>query len=154
MVDKMINLKLTANEKEGLTEDEIELAMARKLETMLLPHLRRDITFFYAGGNLKGKSGAYNAQHTREDIEKLLNSNKKLPTVCKPLCQVIAEILRENGLVADTVACDTDIFKHTDVLITTTSGKQYIINFLEDMEMVQDKHPLTNSDLASCSVQP
>lgn len=147
MVDIMIDLKLTAKEKEGLTEDEIELAMARKLEAMLLPHLRRDIAFFYAGGNLKGKSRAYNAEITKEEIEDLIQSDAKLPTVCKPLCEVVIEVLEDNGLNADTIACDTDIFKHTDVILTTKSGRKYIINYLEDMELVQTR--MITPDFAS-----
>lgn len=147
MVDKMIDLRLTVQEKEGLTEDEIELAMARKFEAMLLPHLRRDIAFFYAGGNLKGKSKAYNAEITKEEIEDLIASDAKLPTVCKPLCEVVAEVLQDNGLDVDTIACDTDIFKHTDVLLTAKSGRKYIINYLEDMEMVQTR--MTTPDFAS-----
>ncbi len=38
---------------------------------------------------------------------------------------------------AETLSCDTDMFRHTDVLLTTSSGKQYIINYLEDMENIQ-----------------
>ena len=41
----MINIKLTEKEKQGLTEEEIEIAMARKLEILILPHLRRNIKF-------------------------------------------------------------------------------------------------------------
>ena len=133
----MIELKLTDKEKQGLTEDEIELAMARKLEIMILPHLRRDARFFYAGGNLKGKAAAYRANQKTEELENAIKKNKPMDTVCKPLCKMVAQILRENGINADIVSCDTDMFRHTDVLITTKSGKKYIINYLEDMEMIQ-----------------
>ena len=135
----MIDLRLTEQEKKGLTDDEIELAKARKLEILMLPHLRRHINFFYAGGNLKGKAKAYREQHSKEDFERVLKNEDKsiLATVCKPLCTMVAEILKENGIKAETVSCDTDLFKHTDVLIKTKSGNQYIINFLEDMEMIQ-----------------
>ena len=133
----MINIKLTEKEKQGLTEEEIEIAMARKLEILILPHLRRNIKFFYAGGDLKGKAQAYREIQNEEDLENALNSNESLSTVCKPLCIMIAEILKDNGIDAKTVSCDTDMFRHTDVLITTKSGKKYIINYLEDMEMIQ-----------------
>lgn len=135
----MIDLRLTKQEKKDLTEDEIEIAMARKLEILILPQLRRHIRFFYAGGNLKGKAKAYKDSHDIGDIEEVLNSDKGeiISTVCKPVCTMAAEILRDNGIAADTVSCDTDIFRHTDVLMTTKSGKKYIINYLEDMEMIQ-----------------
>ena len=143
----MLDLTLTSLEMQGLNKDEVELAMARKLEIMLLPHLRRDIAFFYAGGNLKGKSMAYNHRHTKEEIERLTFSNETLPIVCKPLCEVVSEILRENGIDAFTITCDTDMFKHTDVLITTKTGKKYILNYLEDMELVQTR--MATPDFAS-----
>lgn len=135
----MINLSLTQNEQKNLSKDEIEIAMARKLEILMLPHLRRHISFFYAGGNLKGKAQAYREVMDKKKIEDIINKNTKdiVPTVCKPLCEMVVEILKENGISAETVSCDTDMFKHTDVLLTTSTGKQYIINFLEDMENIQ-----------------
>ena len=48
----MIKLELSDEEKKGLTEDECEIAMARKLEILLIPYLRRNIDFFYAGANI------------------------------------------------------------------------------------------------------
>lgn len=135
----MIDLSLTEKEKQGLTEDEIEIAMARKLEILLLPHLRRNIKFFYAGGNLKGKANAYREEHGKGEVENIITqiNPETISTVCKPICLMVAEILQENGIKAETVSCDTDMFKHTDVLITTKSGKKYIINYLEDMEQIQ-----------------
>ena len=135
----MIDLKLSEEEKKNLTEDEIEIAMARKLEILILPMLRRNIDFFYAGWNLKGKANAYKNPMDKEAFEKTLKENPKenIETVCKPLCDMVSEILNENGIKADTISCDTDIFRHTDVMITTKSGKRYIINYLEDMENVQ-----------------
>ena len=50
---------------------------------------------------------------------------------------MVVEILKENGINAETVSCDTDMFKHVDVLLTTRSGKKYIINYLEDIENIQ-----------------
>lgn len=134
----MIKLDLNKKEKKNLTEDEIELAMARKLEILILPILRRNMEFFYAGGNLKGKANAYRNLTDKTKIEQVLNEKREnIPTVCKPLCNMAAEILQDNGINAETVSCDTDIFRHTDVLITTKSGKKYIINYLEDMENIQ-----------------
>lgn len=131
-------IKLELSKKENLTEDEIELAMARKLEILILPILRRNMDFFYAGGNLKGKANAYRNQTNKDITEQILRDKQgSIPTVCKPLCDMLTEILQENGINAQTVSCDTDIFKHTDVLITTKSGKKYIINYLEDMENIQ-----------------
>lgn len=134
----MIKLNLNEKEKENLTEDEIELAMARKLEILILPILRRNMDFFYAGGNLKGKANAYRNPTEKIKIEQSLKGKKEnIPTVCKPLCNMVAEILQDNGIKAETVSCDTDMFKHTDVLLTTKTGKKYIINYLEDMENIQ-----------------
>ena len=134
----MIKLDLNEKEKRNLTEEEIEIAKARKLEILILPILRRNMNFFYAGGNLKGKAAAYRKPTSKEEAEQAL-ANKKgsIATVCKPLCKMAVEILQENGISAETVSCDTDMFRHTDVLITTKSGKQYIINYLEDMENIQ-----------------
>ena len=42
----MIDIQLNDKEKQNLTEDKIEIAMARKLEILVLPHLRRNIRFF------------------------------------------------------------------------------------------------------------
>lgn len=67
--DFMINLSLTQNEQKNLSKDEIEIAMARKLEILMLPHLRRHISFFYAGGNLKGKAQAYREVMDKKKIE-------------------------------------------------------------------------------------
>ena len=135
----MIDLSLSENEKKNLTEDEIEVAMARKLEILILPVLRRNMRFFYAGGDLKGKANAYRNPMDKEEVEDVLKSrtNDNIETVCKPLCDLVAKILNENGITAETVSCDTDIFRHTDVVITTKSGKKYIINYLEDMEHIQ-----------------
>lgn len=134
----MIKLNLNEEEKENLTEDEIELAMARKLEILILPILRRNMDFFYAGGNLKGKANAYRKPIDKIKIEQSLKGKKEnIPTVCKPLCNMVAEILQDNGVNAQTVSCDTDMFKHTDVLVTTKTGKKYIVNYLEDIENIQ-----------------
>ena len=134
----MIKLDLNEKEKRNLTEEEKEIAMARKLEILILPVLRRNMDFFYAGGNLKGKAKAYRNPTSKDVTEQALKDKKgNIATVCKPLCNMVVEILQENGINAQTVSCDTDMFKHTDVLITTKSGKQYIINYLEDMENIQ-----------------
>ena len=134
----MIKLNLNEEEKKNLTEEEVELAMARKLEISMLPMLRRNMKFFYAGGNLKGKANAYRTPTSKEMTEQILKTkNGNIEIVCKPLCDMAAEILQENGINAQTVSCDTDMFRHTDVLITTKSGKKYIINYLEDIENIQ-----------------
>lgn len=133
----MINFNLTTEERAGLTVDEQEIAMARKLEMMILPHLRRNMKFFYAGGNLKGKADAYRTSMDENELQNAMQSQKSIAAVCKPLCDLVALILKNNGINAETVCCDTDIFKHTDVMITTKSGKKYIINYLEDMENIQ-----------------
>lgn len=134
----MIKVELEEKEKEGLTEEEIELAIARKLELMVLPHIKRNINFFYAGANIPKKSRAYNQRVNEEDLEQAIQGKKNpIPTSCRRLCKMVAQILRDNGLNARTVSCDTDIFRHTDVLLTTKSGKQYIINYLEDAENIQ-----------------
>lgn len=133
----MIKIELTEKEKQELTEDEIELAIARKLEIMILPHIRRNMQFFYAGGDLKGKANAYREKYNVEQLEEAIKKEKPFDTVCKPLCDLLAQILRENGINAESISSDTDIFKHTDVLVTTKNGKKYIINYLEDMEMIQ-----------------
>ena len=134
----MIKLDLNEKEKGNLTKEEIEIAKARKLEILMLPILRRNMEFFYAGGNLKGKASAYRNSTNKKAIEKVLrDKNGSIATVCKPLCEMVVEILQENGIDAQTVSCDTDMFRHTDVLITTKSGKQYIVNYLEDMENIQ-----------------
>ena len=134
----MIKIELTEQEKEGLTEDEIEIALARKLEMVVLPHIKRNINFFYAGANIPVKSKAYNQRVNETELKQAIEGKKEaIPTSCRRLCKMVAQILRDNGLNAHTVTCDTDIFRHTDVLLTTSSGKQYIINYLEDAENIQ-----------------
>lgn len=134
----MIKIELSDKEKEGLNQDEIEIAIARKLEILILPHLRRNINFFYAGANFPKKAKAYHNVVTKEQIQDTIYGKKsRISVVCKPLCETVAGILKENGLNATTISCDTDMFRHTDVLLTTSSGKQYIINYLEDIENVQ-----------------
>ena len=83
----MISLELSEAEKKDLTEDEIELAMARKLEILILPHLRRKMQFFYAGWNLEGKKEAYHEPIDKDELEKRLNESNptSIPTVCKPI---------------------------------------------------------------------
>lgn len=134
----MVKIELSDKEKEGLSQDEIELAIARKLEILMLPHLRRNINFFYAGANFPKKAQAYHNELSQEEVDDVMAGKmSRVSVVCKPLCDTVAAILRENGLDATTVSCDTDMFRHTDVLLTTSSGKQYIINYLEDIENVQ-----------------
>ena len=134
----MIKLELTPNEAKGLTNEELEIAKARKLELLILPHLRRNINFFYAGANIPKKAKAYHQPLDKNVLENSLQTGQTgISTACKPLCEMVAGILRENGLNADTVSCDTDMFRHTDVLFTTSSGKKYIINYLEDIESIQ-----------------
>lgn len=134
----MIKVELSEKEKQGLNEEEQELAIARKLEVEMLPLLRRNINFFYAGANIPKKAQAYNQPMNEEEIKRAISEKSKaISVVCKPLCEMVVSILRENGLNAETLSCDTDMFRHTDVLLTTKSGKQYIINYLEDMENVQ-----------------
>lgn len=134
----MIKIELSDKEKEGLTQEKMEIAMARKLELLILPHLRRNINFFYAGANIPKKAKAYHDELNKEQVDDVMSGKtSRISVVCKPLCDTIASILRENGLNATTVSCDTDMFRHTDVLLTTSSGKQYIINYLEDIENVQ-----------------
>ena len=134
----MIKLDLSAEESKLLTNDEIEITKARKLEFLILPHLRRNINFFYAGANIPKKAKAYSQPVNEKELtDAISGKTSSLPVVCKPLCFMVAQILRENGLNAEPVSCDTDMFKHTDVLLTTSSGKKYIINYLEDMENVQ-----------------
>lgn len=82
----MIDLKLSADEIKGLTEDEIEIAKARKLEILIMPFLRRNMQFFYAGGNLQGKAKAYRESMDEQILEQTIqNKNNNIPTVCKPL---------------------------------------------------------------------
>lgn len=144
----MVKLELSNQEIKNLTNDEIEIAKARKLELLVLPHIRRNVNFFYAGANIPKKAKAYNEPMKKEELEKAVEGKRKpVPTVCKPLCEMISTILKENGINAETVSCDTDMFRHTDVLLTTSSGKQYIINYLEDLENVQTK--MSTPDFAS-----
>lgn len=132
----MINLELSTREKENLTDEEI--AKARKLELLILPYLKRNINFFYAGGNIPNKAKAYNTKMDDTILEEKIKHNKaSMPAVCKPLCEMVSQILQENGIKAETVSCDTDMFKHVDVLLTTKNGKKYIINYLEDIENIQ-----------------
>lgn len=134
----MIKLNLSTKENHNLTKDEIEIAKARKLEFLILPHLRRNINFFYAGANIPKKSEAYNQPIKETELsEAISGKTPSLPVVCKPLCFMVAQILQENGMQAEPICCDTDIFRHTDVLLTTSSGKKYIINYLEDIENIQ-----------------
>jgi hypothetical protein len=60
-----------------LTNDELEIAMARKLEFLILPHLRRNINFFYAGANIPKKSEAYNQPIKESEL-----SQTKLHNLC------------------------------------------------------------------------
>lgn len=69
----MINLRLNNEESKNLSEEEIEIAMARKLEILILPYLRRNINFFYAGGDLKGKAKAYKEELKQTELEKMIN---------------------------------------------------------------------------------
>lgn len=134
----VIKIELSDKEKEGLNQDEIEIAIARKLEILILPHLRRNIDFFYAGGNFPKKAKAYHNEVSKQKIKDSIAGNpSKISVVCRPLCKTVVAILNENGLNATTVSCDTDMFRHTDILLTTSSGKKYIMNYLEDMENVQ-----------------
>lgn len=134
----MIKIELSEKEKNELTPEEQEMAIVRKLEITMLPLLRRNINFFYAGANIPKKSLAYNTPMSKEDVEKSLKEKSAvIAAVCKPLCEMAVEILNDNGITAETVSCDTDMFRHVDLLVTTSSGKQHIINLLEDMENIQ-----------------
>lgn len=143
-----IKIELTKEECKGLENDEIELAIARKLELLIIPHIRRNLDFFYGGANIPKKSRAYHHNISGEELEKALRGERQaVPTSCKKLCEMVVEILKDNGLDAQTVSCDTDMFGHTDVLLTASSGTQYIINYLEDAENIQSK--MSTPDFAS-----
>ena len=121
----MIKIELSDKEKEGLIQEEMEITMARKLEILILPLLRRNINFFYAGANFPKKAKAYHNEISEEQLDDAISGKtSRISVVCKPLCDTVASILKENGLNATTVSCDTDMFRHTDVLLTTSSGNQ------------------------------
>lgn len=133
----MINLALNAREKNGLEGDLLELAMMRKAQKIISPYLERNIQFFYGGANIPKKAEAYHEKLETETLENSVRKRKPLPVVCRNICEKVVEVLGENGLTAETISCDTDMFGHVDILITTASGNQYIVNFLEDIEMIQ-----------------
>ena len=68
----MIKLDLSTEEMKDLTHEEIEIAKARKLELLILPYLRRNINFFYAGGNLPNKSKAYHDKMNKGYLEQAI----------------------------------------------------------------------------------
>lgn len=133
----MINLALSTKEKRGLSEDLQELAMIRKLQLITAPYLKRNSKFFLEGANVPEKSKAYHAPISQERFEKDLKDGKVTAAVCANLCKLSKEILEENGLNVDVISCDTDIFRHVDLLLTAKSGKQYIVNILEDLDLIQ-----------------
>lgn len=133
----MINLKLSAKEKEGLTDDMKELAMVRKLQLMTAPYLKRNSKFFLEGSNVPQKAKAYNTPLSKEKFEEDLKNGKVTAAICDNLCKLSVKMLQENGLNAQTISCDTDIFRHIDILLTTKSRNQYIINILEDLDLIQ-----------------
>ena len=65
----MIKIDLSSREMNGLTQEEKEIAIARKLEMLILPHLRRNINFFYAGANFPKKASVYHNTVTEEQIQ-------------------------------------------------------------------------------------
>lgn len=133
----MIDLKLSSTEKEGLKENLIELAMVRKLQIMISAYLKRDPKFFLEGANVPGKARAYNLPISQEKFEKNLRNGEVTAVVCRNLCELACDILRQNRIKAEVITCDTDIFRHADLLITAKDGKQYIVNILEDLDLIQ-----------------
>ena len=89
----MIKLDLSTKECYNLTKDETEIAMARKLEFLILPHLRRNINFFYAGANIPKKSEAYNQPISENELTRAVSrESSTLPVVCKPLSIMLSQI--------------------------------------------------------------
>ena len=98
---KKINIALTQEEKEGLSEDLQEYAMMKKLLLQIAPHCRRDSRFFYGADEPKKKVKAYDSK--LEYDENSIND-----VACKNISKWMVQQLALNGLNARIVSCDSD----------------------------------------------
>lgn len=133
---KKFDISLTPAEKKGLLGDLQEYAMVKKLFLQIAPHCRRDPQFFYGADKPKEKVQAYDSK--LEYDEDGIND-----VVCKNISKWMVHQLALNGLNARIVSCDSDRCRHIDVLLITKSGKTYLFNPLENLELAQT-HMRTN----------
>ena len=133
----MINIKLDEEQKKKIPKKYKELAIVRKLQLIISPYLKRNSKFFLEGDNIPDKSKAYKTPVSQEFFESNLRNEKVTAVVCRNLCELAVNILAENGVTAEVITCDSDIFRHAGLLITSQSGEQYIVNILEDLDLIQ-----------------
>lgn len=123
---------ISLKEKDNIKQRDIEeLKIVKAVLVKVSKNVYRDLECFYQADNKKQRRKIYN-----REID--YDSNDSYGVVCNTLCKIIQEIcVDEHGLDIKLVTCDTDEFGHVDVLVTTKSGKKYIINCLSDLERIQ-----------------
>lgn len=123
------NIKLEEIEK--LNEDKFELAITRNVLKKLSNIFYRDYTFFLNKENLVDRKGIYNKMIDIKDV-------KEFSIVCKTYCEIIKNILKENyDIDSELISPFSDEFRHIDLLITTKTGKRYIVDPLSDLVEMQ-----------------
>ena len=123
---------------QSLTGDMYELALSRMVCIELAKYYYRDEIFFLFKENLEDREDIYNR------VPKGTNKN----ITCNSLCIILEQILRDHyGLNVKMNSVFSDRFAHKDVVLTTKSGKKYILNPL--MDLVEYKVGFETTNFAS-----
>ena len=128
---KYVKQNVRLKEIAKLPKDKYEIAITRSILKNLSNLFYRDYTFFLNKENLIDRKDIYNK---KVDIANI----KDFSIVCKTYCEIIKKILKENyDINSELISPFSDEFRHIDLMITTKTGKRYIIDPLSDLVEMQ-----------------
>lgn len=128
---KYIKQNVKLKEIEELPKDRYEIAITRSTLKILSNLFYRDYTFFLNKENLIDRKDIYNKKVDITNIE-------DFSIVCKTYCEIIKNILKENyDIDSELISPFSDEFRHIDLMITTKTGKRYIVDCLADLVEMQ-----------------
>lgn len=128
---KYVKQNVRLKEIAKLPKDKYEIAITRSILKNLSNLFYRDYTFFLNKENLIDRKDIYNK---KVDIANI----KDFSIVCKTYCEIIKKILKENyDINSELISPFSDEFRHIDLIITTKTGKRYIIDPLSDLVEMQ-----------------
>lgn len=124
-----------------IDEDLRELAIVRKLLLELSKIFYRDTTFFLNKENLQERSRIYNKKIK-------INMVNDFSIVCNTYSQIVNDLLNTIFKIqSELISPNSDTYRHVDIIITTASGKRYIVDPL--MDLVNFQSGMRTTEFAS-----
>ena len=125
--EKNVNL----NNVETYRDDMKELAVVRYVMKEASKLFYRDYTFFLNKENITERDVIYNKKIDLKEVN-------DFSIVCKSYCDIIKELLKNKyGIDSEFISAFSDRYRHLDLMITTKSGKKYIVAPLNDLIEMQ-----------------